>query len=65
METTKFRISFSNTRYGYIDIDVPNDKPGLASTLADNIRRCGEFPKDLDNIKDNGWVLEDISKVEE
>lgn len=65
MKTTKFRISFSNTRYGYIEIDVPNDKPEQAGKTASWIERHGEFPRCLNHIKDNGWVLEDISTVEE
>jgi hypothetical protein len=65
MKTTKFRVCFSNTRYGYMDIEVSKSNPSLIVTIADNIRRVGEFPKCLDNYKDNGWILENFLEVEE
>lgn len=59
----KYIVYFSKEVYGYKEIEAENDEE--AEDKIAEFESNGDFDKELDHIKDDGWTFVDYDKAEE
>ena len=56
----KYIVYYSREMYGYKEFEAKDDKE--AEDKIEDMEMNGNFPKDFDSVKDEGWVFVDYDK---